>query len=106
MKTILHYSTFVTLSVHALGMVADLDMGCKPLSEIVDYVECIFNDATLFHGESVERVFASDSKTGELIAEFVNDKNDSFDDSDWDYDWNYDEDMGFDPYEGGYTYDC
>ena len=102
MKTTLHYSTFITLSVHALGMIANLDMGCKPLSEIVDYVECIFNDDTMFHGENVERVFAIDSKTGELIAEFAHDKDDSFDDSDWDYN----EDMGFDPYEGGYTFDC
>lgn len=102
MKTTLHYSTFIILSVHALGMRADLDMGCKPLSEIVDYAEHIFNDDTMFHGENVERVVAIDSKTGELIAEFTNDRDDSFDDSDW----NYDEDMGFDPYEGGYTYDC
>ena len=102
MKTTLHYSTFVTLSVHALGMKADLDMGCKPLSEIVNYAECIFNDGTMFHGDTVEHIVAIDSKTGEVIAEFINDKDDPFDD----YDWDFNEDMGFDPYEGDYTYDC
>lgn len=83
MKTTLHYSTFVTLSVYTLGMKANLDMGCKPLSEIVDYAEHIFNDDTMFHGENVEQIVAFDSKTGELIAEFTND------------DWNDNENMNF-----------
>ena len=57
------------------------------------------NDSTLFHGDVVERVFVSDSKTGELIAEFVGD---NYNDDDWDYN----EDMGYDPYLGCYTDDC
>ena len=71
MKTTLHYSTHITLTVYALGMRADLDMGCEPLSEIVDYAEDIFNDNTMFHGDYVTQIIAMDSKTGELIAEFT-----------------------------------
>lgn len=99
MKTILHYSTFMTVSVHSCGIIADIDMGCRPLGEINDFVEAIFNDRTIFHGDVVERVFVSDSKTGELIAEFVGD---NYNDDDWDYN----EDMGYDPYLGCYTDDC
>lgn len=102
MRTTFPYSTCFTLSVYALDTKVDLNMGCKALSEIVDYAERIFNDDTMFHGDAIEQIIAIDSETGEVIAEFANDKDNSFDD----YDWNYNEDMGFDPYEGGYTYDC
>ncbi len=71
MKTTLHYSTRITLTVYALGMMANLDMGCRPLSEIVDYAEDIFNDNTMFYGDYVTQIIATDSKTGELIAEFT-----------------------------------
>lgn len=102
MKTTLHYSTFMTICVHACGMTATVDYGCKPLEDVLDFVQAIFNDDTLFCGESVVSVHVIDSKTGELIAECVPEKS-SDDDCD---DWGYNEDMGFDPYEGGYTYDC
>lgn len=101
MKTTLHYSERMTLCVHALGMCAHLDMGCKPLNEVLDYVEAIFNDNTMFHEECVNCIHVINSDTGELIAECEPDKPIE-DDNDWDYN----EDMGFDPYEGGYTYDC
>lgn len=101
MKTTLHYSTFMTLGIHALGMVAELDMGCKPLDEVLNYVDCIFKDNTMFHGECIEKVYVIDSKTGELIAE-CNPESSSQDD----FDWDYNEDMGFDPYMGCYSDDC
>ena len=102
MKTTLHYSTFMTVCVHACGVTATVDYGCKPLEDVLDFVQAIFNDDTLFCGESVVSVHVIDSKTGELIAECVPEKSSNDDCSDW----GYNEDMGFDPYEGGYTYDC
>ncbi len=102
MKTTLLYSTSMTLSIHALGMVAELDMGCKPLDAVLKYADCIFKDDTMFHSECIEKVYVIDSKTGELIAECVPEKS-----SDDDYgDWDFNEDMGFDPYMGCYTDDC
>lgn len=102
MKTTLHYSTFMTVCVHACGMTATVDFDCKPLEDVLDFVQHIFNDDTFFHGESIESVHVIDSKTGELIAECVPEE--SVDD---DYgDWDYNEDMGFDPYMGCYTDDC
>ena len=102
MKTTLHYSTFMTLYVYACGMTATVDMECKPLDEVLDFVQDIFKDNTFFHGDSVEQVCVIDSKTGELIAECVPEK--AFDDA-YD-DWAYNEDMGYDPYLGCYTDDC
>lgn len=101
MKTTLHYSTFVTLSVYGCGITANVDLGCKPLNEVLDYIEHIFNDDTIFCGKFVTHVVATDSKTGELIAECDPD----CDDKTYD-DWNYNEDMGFDPYLGCYSDDC
>ena len=102
MKTTLHYSTFMTLSVHALGMVAEIDLGCKPLDAVLKYVDDIFENNTMFHSDCIEKVFVLDSKTGELIAECTPEKS-----SDDDYgDWDYNEDMGFDPYLGCCTDDC
>ena len=102
MKTTLHYSTFMTLYVYACGMTATVDMECKPLDEVLDFVQDIFDDKTFFHGDSVEQVCVIDSKTGELIAECVPEKafEDAYDD------WTYNEDMGYDPYLGCYTDDC
>ncbi|MBQ3641725.1 hypothetical protein II906_07375 [bacterium] len=102
MKTTLHYSTFMTLCVHACGMTATVDMGCKSLEDVLDFVQHIFNDDTFFHGESVESVHVIDSETGELIAECVPEESvdDVYDD------WGYNEDIGYDPYLGCYTDDC
>ena len=105
MTTTIHYSTFMTLSVHSLGLVANVDLGCKPLHEVLDFVDRIYGGETLFAPEYVEKVFVTDSKTGELIAECDPDPKNSNED-DYDPDWGYNEDMGFDPHEGGYTYDC
>ena len=102
MKTTLHYSTFMTVCVHACGMTATVDFDCKPLEDVLDFVQHIFNDDTFFHGESVVSVHVIDSKTGELIAECVPEKSSDDDYSDWDYN----EDMGYDPYMGCYTDDC
>lgn len=104
MKTTLHYSTSMTLYVYACGMTATVDMGCKPLDEILEFVEAIFNDETFFHGESVDTVHVIDSNTGELIAECESDRGPTAVD-DWD-DWGYNEDEGYDPYLGCYTDDC
>ena len=104
MKTTLTYSTFMTLSIHSLGLTATIDLGCKELSEALEYVDCIFNDATMFRKECVDLVHVIDTKTGELIATCEPDGPIPVDD--YDPDWDYNEDMGFDPYEGGYTYDC
>ena len=101
MKTTLHYSTFMTLSIHALGMVAELEIGCKPLEAVLKYVDAIFKDDTMFHSDCIEKVYVIDSKTGELIAECVPEKS-----SDDDGDWDFNEDMGFDPYMGCYSDDC
>lgn len=101
MKTTLHYSTFVTLNVSALGMTAIVDMGCKPLNEVIDFVEHIFNNDTMFCGEYVQKVVVTDTNTGELIAECDPDRDDKTYD-----DWDYNEDMGFDPYLGCYSDDC
>ena len=112
MKTTLHYSTFVTLSVYGCGITANVDLGCKPLNEVLDYIEHIFNDDTIFCGKFVTHVVATDSKTGELIAECVPDKEVNNDVESWPTpeeifdDWNYNEDMGFDPYLGCYSDDC
>ena len=57
MKTTLHYSTFMTLYVYACGMTATVDMECKPLDEVLDFVQDIFKDNTFFHGDSVEQLF-------------------------------------------------
>ena len=105
MKTTLCYAEKMTLSVRALGVTATIDLGCKSLADTLEYVDCIFNDATMFHGEDVDWVHVINSYTGELIAECVPDPKNSNKD-DYDPDWDYNEDMGFDPYEGGYTYDC
>ena len=101
MKTTLHYSTFVTLNVSALGMTATIDMGCKPLNEVLDFVEHIFNNDTMFCGEYVQKVVVTDTNTGELIAECDPDCDDKTCN-----DWDYNEDMGFDPYLGCYSDDC
>lgn len=101
MKTTLHYSTFMTLNVHALGMTAMVDMGCKPLDEVLDFVEHIFSNDTMFCGDYVEKVVVCDSNTGELIAECDSDHHDPIPE-----DWDYNEDEGFDPYMGCYTDDC
>ena len=116
MKITLHYSTFMTLYVYACGMTVTIDMECKPLDEILDFVQSIFDDKTFFHGDSVEQVCVIDSKTGELIAECVPDKEVNNDAESWPTpeeifdekydDWAYNEDMGFDAYLGDYTYDC
>ena len=102
MKTTLHYSERMTLCVHALGMCAHLDMGCKPLNEVLDFVEHIFGNDTLFNGEWVNCVHVINSDTGELIAECEPDLPPIDDDCDWDFN----EDMGYDPYMGCYTDDC
>lgn len=112
MKTTLHYSTFMTLNVHALGMTAMVDMGCKPLNEVLDFVEHIFSNDTMFCGDYVEKVVVCDSNTGELIAECDPDKEINDDAESWPTpeeifeDWGYNEDAGFDPYLGCYTDDC
>ena len=105
MTTTLHYSTFMTLGVHSLGVVAYVDLGCKPLNEVLDFVDSIYNGETLFAPEFVETVFVTDSKTGELIAECAPDPKVSNEDN-YDPDWGYNEDMGFDPYMGCYSDDC
>lgn len=112
MKTTLHYSTFITLNVYALGMTAEVDMGCKPLNEVLDFIEHIFSNDTMFCGEYVQKVVATDSNTGELIAECEPDKEINDDTEPWPTpeeifdDWDYNEDMGFDPYLGCYSDDC
>ena len=103
MKTTLTYSTFMTLSVHTLGLTATIDLGCKELSEVLEYVDCIFHNATMFHKECVDLVYVIDTKTGELIATCEPDGPIPVDD---DPDWGYNEDMGYDPYMGCYTDDC
>ena len=105
MKTTLHYSEKMTLCVRALGITATIDLGCKSLDETLEYIDCIFSDATMFHAECVDYVHVINSDTGELIAECEPDPKHS-DKNDYDPDWDYNEDMGFDPYEGSYTYDC
>jgi hypothetical protein len=112
MKTTLHYSTFVTLNVSALGMTATIDMDCKPLNEVLDFVEHIFNNDTMFCGEYVQKVVVTDTNTGELIAECEPNKEINDDAESWPTpeeifdDWDYNEDMGFDPYLGCYSDDC
>lgn len=101
MKTILHYSEKMTLCIRALGITATIDLGCKTLDDTLGYVDCIFSDATMFHGADVEYVHVINSETGELIAECVPENED-----DCDPDWDYNEDMGFDPYMGCYSDDC
>ena len=101
MTTTLHYSTFMTLCIHSLGLVANVDLGCKPLHEVLDFVDSIYDGKTLFAPEFVEKVFVIDSKTGELIAECDPDPDISYDP-----DCGYNEDMGFDPYMGCYSGDC
>ena len=105
MKTILHYSEKTTLLIGGLGITATVDLGCKPLDDTLGYVDCIFNDATMFRAECVDYVHAINSDTGELIAECVPDSKVS-NENDYDLDWGYNEDMGFDPYMGCYTDDC
>ena len=105
MKTTLHYSARMTLCVHALDITSQIDLGWKPLEETLEYIDCIFNNATMFHADCVDWVHIIDSTTGELIAECEPDPKPS-DKNEYDPDWDYNEDMGFDPYEGGYTYDC
>ena len=101
MKTTLHYSTFMTLNVHAIGMIAMIDMRCNLLNEVLDFVEHIFSNDTMFCGDYVEKVVVCDSNTGELIAECDSDRSDPTPE-----DWGYNEDEGFDPYMGCYTDDC
>ena len=103
MKTTLHYSTRMTLCVHSLGLTANIDLGCKTLDDALKYVDCIFDDATLFRCECVDSVHIINSDTGELIAECEPDGPIPVED---DCDWGYNEDEGFDPYEGCYSYDC
>lgn len=101
MKTTLHYSTFMTLYVHACGMTATVDMGCTPLKDVLQFAEAIFNNKTFFHGDSVEAVHVIDSKTGELIAECEPEtaSGPTAVKDDWDDD--YDE-CGYDPYLNWY----
>jgi len=101
MKTTLHYSESMTLCIQTLGMTVTMDLGPKVLDDVLTYVEDIFADNTMFHAECVDDVHIINTNTGELIAECKPDSPIK-DDNDWDYN----EDEGFDPYEGGYTYDC
>lgn len=101
MKTTFHYTEKMTLLVRALGITATIDYGQKSLADTLEYVDCIFNDATMFYGACVDYVHIINSETGELIAECHPDDHNSTDE-----DWDYNEDMGFDPYLGCYTDDC
>lgn len=88
MKTILHYSEKMTLYVHALGITSQVDLGCKSLEDTLGYVDCIFNDATMFRAECVDSVHVINSDTGELIAKCHPDPKSS-DENDYDPDWCY-----------------
>ena len=112
MKTTLHYSEKMTFCVAGLGIMAQFDAGCITLEAALEYAQAIFDDKTLFNGESVEYIHIINSETGELIAECEADKeiplntevwptaNEIFDD------WGFNEDMGYDPYLGCYSDDC
>ena len=104
MKTTLHYSTFMTLDVYGCGMTAQVDMDCKPLDEVLDFVSHIFDNDTFFHADCVESVHVIDSNTGELIAECKPDKKSK--ELDFDAIDKTDLETGFNPYEGCYDYDC
>ncbi len=109
MKTTLHYSTRMTLCIHSLGLTANIDLGCKTLTDTLEYVDCIFNDATMFHCECVDSVSIIDSDTGELIAECEPERSHEIEEKinlDLDSVWGFNEDEGFNPYEGCYDYDC
>ena len=103
MKTTLYYSEKMTLCVHALGMVANVDMGCKELREVLDYIQAIFDDKTMFLSDAVDVVHVVNSETGELIAECEPDHKSS---DDWDSEPDdCDYEMGYDPYLGCFTWD-
>lgn len=101
MKTTLHYTEKMTLLVSALGMTATIDLGWTSLADTLEYADCIFNNATMFHGNCVDYVHVINAETGELIAECKPDHEDPAPE-----DWDYNEDEGFDPYLGCYTDDC
>ena len=104
MKVTLEYSTHMTLNVHTLGMIATIDFGASTLENALDYVQSIFDDDTMFHGDTVGCVHITDSNTGELIAMC---ERESTNDNDYDAVDDYcDYEIGFDPYLGCYSEDC
>jgi len=84
MKTTLHYFEKMTLCVRALGITATIDLGCKSLDDTLGYIDCIFNDDTMFRAECVDYVHVINSDTGELIAECEPDPPIE-DDNEWDF---------------------
>jgi len=110
MKATLHYSEKMTLCIHGLGVTATIDFGCISLERALEYTRAIFDNKTLFNGDSIESVHIINSETGELIAECEPDQpSKELDDDGWTM---YDAidvadlEMGFNPYEGCYDYDC
>lgn len=103
MKTTLHYSEKMTFCVAGLGIMAQVDAGYTTLEAALEYAQAIFDDKTLFNGESVESVHIINSETGELIAEC---EAESHEEINLDLDWGFNEDMGYDPYLGCYSDDC
>lgn len=52
----------------------------------------------------IEKIYITDVKTGEMLAECFPDEEDAYEDE---YaDWGYNEDAGYDPYLGCYSDDC
>jgi len=56
-----------------------------------------------FEAEVVDII---DPNTAEVYVTVLNFPDEEEEEEEGDFDWGYNEDVGFDPYEGCYTYDC
>ena len=67
MKTNFEFMENMTIHVHALNMTADIWMGNTSLNKVLEFIQDIFNDNTMFVAECIDSIYVTNSKTGELI---------------------------------------
>ena len=108
MKTSIEYSTRCEATIYENnGDSWTYNYEFKKVQDALDWAQ--------YHLESrpisfeIDRIYISDSETGEILAICTPDDDESecdFDNPNYDTDWGYNEDMGFDPYMGCYSDDC
>lgn len=104
MKTTLYYSTMITAYIATCkgnSFMYDFDSGTN-LEECKCWATNAFDNYLEIPAAMISKITFIDHNTGEVLMECAHDDYEEEFNSDWDYN----EDEGFDPYEGGYTYDC
>lgn len=107
MKTELYYSTKITACVTTVrGNVFNYEFfPYATLEECKRWAKnALDDDIVEIPAHLISIITFIDSETGEIL--MTCERDDDEENAEFPLDWNYNEDEGFDPYEGGYTYDC